>query len=124
MTTISLNSKDVFQVLLYLTSGAHDTIDHSYILETFYFLAFCDTTCFCFFFLHVCLFLCKTLFVFYTLNMLVFGPSPQSFSSVLHFPGVVSTTFLALSYIPKCKTNSPTPTIILVKRESPLKCPL
>lgn len=112
MTTVSLNPRNVFQVLPYLTSGAHDTMDHSCILETFSFLAFCDTTLL-FFFLHVCLFLCKSLFVFYTLNMLVFGPSPQSSSSVLNFPGAISTTFLALSCMPKYKTNSPTPTIIL-----------
>ena len=71
-------------------SGAHDTTDCSCIPETLSFLGFCDTICFWFSF--TCLFPCKFLFLFYTLNILVFlgfGPSPQS--------SFLSSTFLGQS---------------------------
>lgn len=100
-------SNGCFSVLTLLDlSGAHDTIDHSCIPETLSFLGFCDTTCFCFFFLHVCLFLYKFLFVFYnlkhvgvwSLSSILFFTPKLSWGNLNHFLGISS-------YLPKYKTT-------------------
>lgn len=92
MTTLSPNSTGVFQVLPYLTSQEHmPLLTAPVFLKHFPWFLWYHTPL-VFFHMSACFFLCKFLFLFYTLNILVFlgfGPSPQS--------SFLSSTFLGQS---------------------------